>query len=98
MSPVAIRGSLNLSASVWACVPLPAPCGPIKTMMSGISLSVASSSAKPPPSGSQESIVVSHDKLGLNLIHRVHCNTDYNQQAGAAKHEVHANPGRHPRS
>src|SRR6185503_18047337 len=66
-------------------------------MMSGISISIVAPSAQPPPARTQESVVVPHYQLRLNLVHRVHCNPDLDQQAGPAEIEVHSDSSRQPR-
>src|SRR5262245_20960890 len=97
MSPVATRGSLSLSASRCACVPLPAPCGPIKTVMSGIAALVTATPTKTAAPRTEETIIMAHDKLRFDLIHRIHRNADYDQQTGSPEKEVHPYSSCQPR-
>src|SRR5689334_3088936 len=72
MSPVEIAGMPKCSATTRACVPFPAPGGPIR---------MSRMSAKEP-------FVVPLLELALDLFHRVERDTDHDQDGGAAEREV----------
>src|SRR6476620_3762378 len=68
MSPVEIAGMTKCSATFCACVPLPAPGGPMKINLMRCSGSSA-----------QESFVVALLELALDLLHGVERDADHDQ-------------------
>src|SRR6266550_9561484 len=73
MSPVPIRTTSNRSSSRWACVPFPAPGGPSNTSLIRLP---------------EETLVVSHQQLRLELLHRLERDTDGDQDRGAPEGEL----------
>src|SRR5687767_5163076 len=84
MSPVEMWGMSKRLASRFAWVPLPLPGGPMK-MIFNESASTSADAAL-----LHEAVVMAHDQLGLDLLHRVHGHAYDDQQRGAA--EVEAQP------
>src|SRR6185369_10361957 len=66
-------------------------------MMSGIFVLVRASSTQAASARTEESIIMAHNQLRLNLIHCIHSYADYDQQAGSPKKEIHAYASRQPR-
>src|SRR4030095_16822625 len=66
-------------------------------MMSGIFVLVCASSTQAAAARTEESIVMAHNQLRFNLIHSVHRNADYDQQAGSSEKEIYAYASRQPR-
>src|SRR5437660_11717734 len=44
----------------------------------------------------QETVIMTHDQLGLDHLNSIHCHADDNQQRCAPKIEIHAKSLRHP--
>src|SRR5690348_12936728 len=90
MSPVAICGIRKYARSTLACVPLPEPGAPYSKRFTPYP-SPLPMNGKGPSSFSalslDESPVLTHHKLGLELLHRVERDADHDQDGGAS--EVH---------
>src|SRR5512139_667750 len=88
MSPVEIWGMENSPVSFFACVPFPAPGGP-RRMIPIIVLS--------PPSLHlslfQEPLVMAGDQVRFDLLDRVHCDSDDDQEARPTEIEGDVEPG-----
>src|SRR5262245_7054335 len=59
-------------------------------MMSGISVLIAAAPAHAAASWAEEPVVVAHDKLRFNLVHRIHGHPDHYEQTGSTEIEVHS--------
>src|ERR1700735_2382321 len=98
MSPVERCGSFSSFEIRLACVPLPAPGGPRK-----ISAILAADCTGDRPTSlaaaathsalAHETVVVPHHQLRFQLLHGVHCHSDYDQQRRAPKIKLHIQPG-----
>src|SRR5215213_3194037 len=108
MSPVDTCGQPKRSCSICAWVPLPAPGAPSRMTILALpfvltrALRLAlrarhATAAKPPAARSEEPVVVAHDELRLDLLHRVHRDADDDQEARAAELEVQPHAGGDPR-
>src|ERR1043166_7750969 len=80
MSPVEICGMSKCSCNSFACVPLPAPGGPRRTIRP-----LTPSPANPP--ALHEPLVVARQQVGLHLRHGVERHPDDDQQRRAAEVE-----------
>src|SRR6185436_10855463 len=97
ISPVEMCGTCMRFPSSRACVPFPAPGGPNKiTAPTCFSMAWAMGCdlVRAPPATNlsrlrRETLVMTHDKLRLHLVYRVHCHADHNQQRSAAEVKVH---------
>src|SRR4051812_8034195 len=107
MSPVEIWGQPNCFISLSAWVPLPAPGAPSRTMIfphefdmerSSLALRARDAAAtQSAPTRSEEPVVVAHDELRFDLLHRVHRDADDDQEARTAEAEVEPHAGGDPR-
>src|SRR5919107_4311791 len=87
MSPVETAGTPKWVATTLACVPLPAPGGPMRIRRT-----------PPPPrrrrrpadrsASPEEPLVVALLELALDLLHRVEGDADHDEDRGAAEREV----------
>src|SRR5437764_12549959 len=73
MSPVPIRTTSNRSSSRWACVPFPAPGGPRSTSRMTLP---------------EEALVVPHQQLRLQLLHRLERDTDRDEDRRPPEREL----------
>src|SRR5262245_57429127 len=85
MSPVEILGTPRVRANRSACVPFPAPGGPNITSLTDTALAASTPNTRL----LHEAVVVPHDELRLDLLHRVHRHTDDDEQRRAAEIERH---------
>src|SRR6185503_899733 len=85
MSPVEMAGIPSWRARAAACVPLPDPGGPRNTTRQP-----PSSAAPTDPPALHEPVVVAHHELALDLLQRVHGDTDDDQERGTTEEEVEA--------
>src|SRR5438309_4921696 len=97
MSPIETWTMPRSSASICACVPLPAPGGPSRMMFIS-ELPLRARGALPPPRALQfglldEVAILVGDEVALDLGHRIHRHVDDDQQAGAAEAERQAHLG-----
>src|SRR5688500_7306599 len=93
MSPVEIFGSPCVLASRSACVPLPAPGGPSITTFIALRSAPYDTWLPTPPANPcllHEPVVVPHDQLRLDLLHRVHGDADDDQERRPAEEELNA--------
>src|SRR5687768_12426888 len=89
MSPVEIAGTPSWSASSSACVPLPAPGGPSRTIRGRLPGSDPFSAAPATDATLlHEPLVVAHHELAFDLLDRVHRDADHDEERGAAEVEV----------
>src|SRR5688572_33258476 len=86
MSPVEIAGTPSWPASSSACVPLPAPGGPSRTMrgrpLRAIPGPGVGPSLAPPATDAtllHEPFVVAHHELAFDLLDRVHRDADHDE-------------------
>src|SRR5262245_20751002 len=102
MSPVEIFNRARSRANRPACVPFPAPGGPIMMTFRPIAYLCLYRAAGSSPTSSNprllhEAVVVAHDQLRLDLLHGVHRYADHDQQRRAAEVERDAEALRKPR-
>src|SRR5437764_3508824 len=86
MSPVEMNGSRKSMRSRSACVPFPAPGGPNRIRFSsgmGAAYRATAGQARAQVL-LQETLVVAHHQLGLELLHRVQRHPDHDQDRGPA--------------
>src|SRR6266705_2527802 len=101
-SPVEMCGRPVRREISAACVPLPTPGAPRSTSLAPAPLAalIPSPAAAAHPRPLQEAVVMPHDELRLDLLHRVHRDADHDQERRPAEIELQAEPlrqeGRQP--
>src|SRR5882724_10927053 len=94
MSPVEICGASRHCFSNLACVPLPDPGEPNRTIAGAQAASCPFPALATAPANSSrarsEAVVMPHDQLGFDLVDRVHRHSHHNQQRSAAEIERYA--------
>src|SRR3569833_3695456 len=112
MAPVEICGIPSQRIRYFACVPLPEPGEPNKTMASArvrssgpracglISTSGKTINLAAPPANTasawSEALVVAHNQLGFHLVDGIHGHADHDQQRGTAEVELHVHAVQNP--
>src|SRR2546422_3084914 len=93
-SPVEMCGSPTRLVISAACVPLPTPGAPMSTSRTPAppATLIPSSAAAADPRPLQEAVVVPHDELRLDLLHRVHGDADHDQKRRTAEVELQPEP------
>src|SRR5580704_15224655 len=98
MSPVERCGKPSSFEIRLAWVPFPAPGGPKKisasfaVTFSGDRFTLLAATATH-SALAHETVVIPHDQLRFELLHRIHRHTDHDQQRRAAEIKLHVQPG-----
>src|SRR5215467_13060679 len=61
-------------------------------MISGIKMLQGSTTSDATAPGAEKSVVVAHDQLGFDLVHRIHRNADDDKQTCSPEGELYADP------
>src|ERR1700730_17937362 len=86
-------------APTRSCSKIPAKTNPSASSNTALASPVLISpgaAAANPSALRGKSVVMTHDQLRFNLVHRVHCHPHHNQQRGAAKVKIHSQAIQHP--